>query len=754
MTANVANFNGSFPRDARSAAELYLSKALAPVPLPLGSKRPVLKDWQNLRIGEAGLDEHFPSEIPLNIGLLLGTPSGGLIDLNLDCPEALAVADALLPPTEWESGREGNPRSHRWFLADDPPDKAQEKFTDPLEADGAERKSLAELRSTGGQTVVPPSVHPSGEPIHWYKFLRPAHARTAELRAATAKVASAALLVRYWPNEGSRQDLAMGLAGGLLRAGWNEPDVETFIRTVTAAVGDEEIEMRVNCVGRSAKRLSVGKKVQGWPSAAKAIGATGEAVINTVRDWLGARRKKAKRDEEKRYRRSAATKLIDLALAAGVDLFHNADQVGYVILPAVGHNETWPLRSTGFRRWLARAYYVHEEKSASGQAILDALGVLEGKALFDGPECSVHVRVAEHQGKIYLDLCDSTWRAIEIDCAGWRIVTSVPVKFRRTRGMLALPEPQCGGRLDDLRPYVNVADSNGWHLLLGFLASALRARGPFPTLALTGEQGTCKSTLGRIIQSLIDPNAGELRCEPKEPRDLMIAAGNSWLVCYDNLSQLPQWLSDALCRLATGGGFGIRQLYTDDEEVLFNAQRPAVLTSITDVVTAGDLLDRSLALQLEPISGGKRQTEAALWANFNRDRPKILGAMLDLVAAGLRVQPTLHITDLPRMADFALWAEACLRGYGYPSAAFLKSYDANRRDVNVLALEASPVAPILLKALDSNPLFEGTAAELLVWLNGVADEAAKKQKGWPSRPHNLSGALRRMAPNLSGPFHK
>jgi DNA polymerase-1 len=252
------------------------------------------------------------------------------------------------------------------------------------------------------------------------------------------------------------------------------------------------------------------------------------------------------------------------------------------------------------------------------------------------------------------------------------------------------------------------------------------------------------------VQALVDPNVGQLRCEPKEPRDLMIAAGNSWLVCYDNLSHLPPWLSDALCRLATGGGFGTRQLYTDDEEVLFNAQRPAVLTSIEDVVTAGDLLDRSLALQLEPVPKEKRQTEAALWAAFEEARPKILGALLDLVAAGLRTLPALRLRQLPRMADFAVWAEACLRGAGYPAGAFLKAYEANRGDVNVLALEASPVAGVLLKALQAEPegAYEGEAAALLTWLDGHAGDALKKQKGWPTRPHVLSGQLRRMAPTL------
>src|SRR5262249_36585210 len=155
---------------------------------------------------------------------------------------------------------------------------------------------------------------------------------------------------------------------------------------------------------------------------------------------------------------------------------------------------------------------------------------------------------------------------------------------------------------------------DAWMLLVGYSCACVRPQGPYPVLVEVGEQGSAKTTLGTLVKQLIDPNKAALRSEPRDERDLMIAASNGWVVAFDNLSYLPHWLSDALCRLSTGGGFGTRQLYSDDEERLFDAKRPVLLTSIEDVVTRGDLLDRSLFLELESIEEEKRRTEEEMRA--------------------------------------------------------------------------------------------------------------------------------------------
>jgi hypothetical protein len=403
---------------------------------------------------------------------------------------------------------------------------------------------------------------------------------------------------------------------------------------------------------------------------------------------------------------------------------------------------------------LAAGFYGLQSKPPSAQALQDALTVLEGKAVLGGGERPVYVRLAEHGQRIYLDLADPAWRVIEVDAGGWRVTQNPPVRFRRTKGMLPLPEPARGGSLDQLRDFVNLPRAEAvdaaeapWQLLTCWLAAALRQRGPYPLLVLMGEQGCAKSTLAKLLRSLVDPSVTPLRSEPRDVRDLMIAATSGWLVALDNLSGLPQWLSDSLCRLATGGGFATRELYTDAEEVLFDAQRPALLTSIEEVVTSGDLLDRSLFLRLEPISEEDRKTEEELWAAWEKVRPLALGALLDAVSAGLRLLPDLRLARLPRMADFARWGEAVGRGLGWPPGAALAAYRSAIGDAAQIALEASAVAGPLLDLLAEESTWEGTAAQLLKRLTTLAGDKAKT-RGWPAKPHLLSGQLRRLAPSL------
>ena len=332
-------------------------------------------------------------------------------------------------------------------------------------------------------------------------------------------------------------------------------------------------------------------------------------------------------DEE---RRTQAQILCECAEDA--QLFHTPDDEAYAQVPLDNHHEIWLLRSTGFKRWLIRAFYKLHGKPPSNKALQDAVGYLEAKAQFDSPEFPVFVRVAERRGAIYIDLCNAQWEAVEITSEGWRVVSDPPVRFRRSKGMQALPCPARGGSLTLLRGFINIGDDDNWRLCLAWLIAACRPTGPYPILSLHGEQGSAKSTTERLLRKTIDPSAALVRTPAREERDLVIAGSNSWVLAYDNVSGLPPWLSDALCRVATGGGFSTRQLYTDADEVFFAATRPIILNGIDYIADRPDLADRALILNLPSIDEFHRREEKDLYAEFENKLPQILGALYDAVS--------------------------------------------------------------------------------------------------------------------------
>jgi hypothetical protein len=239
-----------------------------------------------------------------------------------------------------------------------------------------------------------------------------------------------------------------------------------------------------------------------------------------------------------------------------------------------------------------------------------------------------------------------------------------------------------------------------------------------------------------------------LRSPPHDIRDISIAAQNGWIVAFDNISYLPPWLSDVLCRLATGGGFSTRELYTDAQETLFDAKRPILLNGIDGVVVRGDALDRSLVLNLPQITEAKRKPEKELWASFHEAQPRILGALLDAVAGALRNESNVNISALPRMADFAIWSTAAEESLGWRPGTVIRAITNNQNATKTLPLDASPITPALRAMLRAkHNRFYGPAAALLGKLE-YHIPSGKRPSNWPKSAQALSSSLRRLAPNL------
>lgn len=411
-------------------------------------------------------------------------------------------------------------------------------------------------------------------------------------------------------------------------------------------------------------------------------------------------------------------KLIDIGLDA--ELWHDADGNAYASIQVNGHTENHRVRSRGFRRWLLREYGRRYPQALPGgrtrpgapgaQAVREALDALEAAA-GEGPEFEPKVRIGTSDLKVYLDLGCADWSAVEIDENEWRIVHDPPVKFIRPAGLRPLPEPLPGGGIDRLRPFVNVASEADFVLVVSWLVRALSPEGPYPVLMISGEPGSTKTTLCRLLRRVIDPNKAEIRPCPRDERDLYIACLNGHVMLFDNLSSLQAVMADGLCRVATGTGFATRTLYTDTDEIIISACKPQVLNGIPELGTRSDLVDRAIAIMLPTIPDEKRKTEAEFWAEFDRESPYILGALLDAVSCALARRTKVHLKHLPRMADYAIWVEAAAPALGWQEGEFLRAYEANRVAAVSTSIDADLVAQAVrdFAAGDEDQQWDGSA---------------------------------------------
>jgi phage/plasmid primase-like uncharacterized protein len=498
-----------------------------------------------------------------------------------------------------------------------------------------------------------------------------------------------------------------------------------------------------------------GKKGFDWNDALLTAGADAAAMKEAILNAPAFEQQDEDDEDEDQQPQEATQVDVLLGLAANANLFHDDDN-GYADIYVDGHRETWPTQSTGLRRWLQYRYYKQEGSAPTGEAMRRTIETLAARARFDGPARKVRLRVGGVAGKIYLDLCDADWRAVEIDAHGWRVVQEPPVRFIRAPGMLALPVPIKGGSITDLRPFVNIQPDKGqpdraldsdFILLIAFAVGALRDQGPYVGLAITGEEGTAKTTLVQMLCQLVDPRKIRERRPPRDERDLHIAASKAHIITFGNLSEIPDWLSAALCTVSTGGGFATRSLYTNDDEVLFDAIRPIILNGI-EFVTRPDLADRHIFLKLPPVRDKDRRVETEFWASFEKKRPSILGALLDMVAYGVRQLPNTPTRGAhPRMADFDHWLMAC-EGAVWKPGTFADAYDQNRARATIDLIEGETVAMAVLRLMDKQDEWSGTATKLLDRLEGIVGDKEVRRKHWPGSAAVLGRRLRGIASRL------
>jgi hypothetical protein len=333
--------------------------------------------------------------------------------------------------------------------------------------------------------------------------------------------------------------------------------------------------------------------------------------------------------------------------------FFHSSSAAYADVIIDGHRNTLPLSGAEFTDWLSHQFYIEMKetprKAPSLTAMRTALRALSAIAKFEGEQQEVVLRAAKRDEKIYLDVGDPEWTVIEIDSARWRIISDPPVHFRRVQGQQALPIPQAGGSIAQLRPLVNLTE-DGFVLFVSCILDALCPGRPHPVLFLAGEEGSAKSTAARIARSLIDPNKVPLRNLPTTVRDLFVGANGSNVLAFDNVSNVPPAISDALCQVTTGTGFGTRKLYTDTAQNLIGEYRSVIINGLQNAIDRPDLADRAVIIPMQRVAAEQRRSETEMLNRFELDRAKIFGALLDCVVCGLRRLPHVRLSRLPPLS--------------------------------------------------------------------------------------------------------
>jgi hypothetical protein len=509
-------------------------------------------------------------------------------------------------------------------------------------------------------------------------------------------------------------------------------------------------------------------------------------IIEAAPEWKPKRGKGAKPAAPKQA--SQASFLVDLA-ASRCDLFCDPTGEAYASFVAAHgqgeHRETHRLRSKSFNLWLRLFYYAEKNGAPSSEAMASAIKTLMAKAHFDGDRRNIYLRTAPPDGKIYLDMCDPDWRAIEIDADGFRVVDDPPVHFRREAGMLPLPTPSTVDPrkwIARLREVLSLRDGRDSVVIVAWLLAALAGRSPYAVIVFLGEQGATKTSAAYAVRSTIDPNASPLRAKPKDPHDVFVAAAHSLVVGYNNLSSLPDWLSDTLCVVSEGSGESRRELFTDADESLIIACAAFLLTAIENVIKRGDLAQRTLYVHLASVANGQRLTDQAFKARFKRAHADLLGALCAAAASGLRAEKTLKLASLPRLATFYHWASACESAL-WRKGEFRRPFVANAWDATEDVIEGEQAASVFRRFVAERGKWEGTATQLLADLVAFvrrpvreaeaahaqavkAKEDAERERTaaalrearetardilgdrWPRAPNALTGKLKRASPAL------
>ena len=674
--------------------------------IPVGSdKKPLIpwKEYQNKRATPEQIKEWIEKYPAMNIAIVTGKISG-IVVVDI---EKGGNSEGYPPTVTAKSGGDG---LHLYY-----------KHPGYEVSNGARVKELTDIRGDGGYVLAAPSVSDKGE-YEWQ--ISPDDSDFSEWPEWITKKANEEknvdkewLLGKNGVSEGSRNDTAASMAGKI-----------------------------ISCTPPELMENIGWGNLKAWNS--KNTPPLPETELRNVWESI---KKIHENDIQDGSKGSQASILLESILSRkDVLLFHDEQGRGYISMNIDGHQEIWSCGGRKIKLWLSSEIHRTQEKAPTAEVKKSILSVLEGKACFEGSEIKLHDRVAWHGNEIWYDLTNQKWQVVKIAKEGWEIVDNPPTIFKRYPHHKEQVTPVKNGNVKLFLNYINVANPEHQLLLLVFLISCFISDFPHVMLVVFGAQGSSKSTLSKLARFVVDPSLIDVASFPHSQRELIQALAHHYFLFFDNVSHITEEESDTLCKAITGGGHVKRELYENDEDIIYNFKRCIGMNGINLITTRPDLLERSLLLELERIDPSDRKTEKELYQNFTKDLPSILGGIFDVLVKAIQIQPTIKLDSHHRMADWSLWGCAIAEALGYLKEEFLDAYEHNINRQAEMLLNENIVTTTLFVFMEDKQDWKGTATDLLQQLckKTPLDYFEKQEKFWPKSSASLSRRLNELSTYL------
>ena len=431
-----------------------------------------------------------------------------------------------------------------------------------------------------------------------------------------------ARVLREYYKEPKRNNLTFAIAGFLHRASVPEEIITDVVEHLALAVKDGQLESRLQVVSNTCAKNPDSADVSGYERLLDELDGDNKALdkINNILQRSGYCANDGNDGNESVTKNQLALRLVEENVKK---LF--TDQFGdaYAAVKVNEHIETLRIKGSRFSNWLARVYYEKTKDVIGTENIKNIKSVVEAQADFGGVERKLYLRVGcitdpqtglVQSYTIYYDLANKDWQVVKITEDGWQIEQS-PILFRRygSTGIQVIPSKEYPENIfDQFISLINVKTNEQKLLLKSYIISLFVPEIPKPIQMLYGEQGSAKTSEQEAIKDLVDPSPILTVTFPRDINELVQKLMHNYVCFFDNISFIQPWVSDQLCRAVTGGGFSKRELYSDDNDIIYNFRRCIGFNGVNLAATKADLLDRGLIMQLERIPEDKRLRDAVV----------------------------------------------------------------------------------------------------------------------------------------------